>query len=172
MDKCYTVTLSGHKCKNRTKNGVCHVHIPKDQNECGICLGKLNCRLECSHFFCKKCIFLWIIEKEGYATCPTCRHVINNSIEKEAIIWGQKHDLVYSAEATIYPLSYLDDLEALQLMAYNNIHYGVAYTEFKINEILRNEESKKIFEKLEKMSIKITLYVKKNKHIPGLHKFI
>jgi hypothetical protein len=67
MKRCCAVTLSGKRCKKKTKL-FCHIH----KKTCSICFeeNKPEIKLNCGHSFCNDCTNRWLITNP---TCPNCR---------------------------------------------------------------------------------------------------
>ena len=68
MTTCQGITLKGNQCKIICKKEFCHIHC----ENCSICLEnfKSKIKLNCSHKFCKLCIYNWMFTNN---TCPMCR---------------------------------------------------------------------------------------------------
>ena len=178
MTRCSGITLYGRRCKNNTKGKFCNVH---NKTMCGICLEETSTiSLSCSHTFCKSCIYLWIIERENSATCPMCRCFIDIEIKNKAIEWGEEKRIIYRCEVTMYPLINIDHSDALKLLKYCNIKTHSYYTDFGFrihySKIMKNEEYKLIFEKLQKLKVIVQCYFKTSEmnglYYPSLYKFI
>ena len=179
--RCSATCLTGLRCKRNVKFGdSCWTHSPKEMSECTICLedsiktSKYNIKLDCKHVFCKICIFTWIIEKEINIKCPTCRASINKYIVENAMQWGEKENILYRQELTIYPLDKLNQYE-LNYMNIFFIHFrSMVITEIffqNISKIMKElEETNLIFEKLKLLSYKVYPLIKKN-NFQKLHMF-
>jgi hypothetical protein len=81
-ESCSGKTKRGNSCKNRGKycapnetNKYCHIHVPKLDSDCAICLSKLYdpCYLNCNHSFHTKCVNKWLAYSN---TCPVCRQPV------------------------------------------------------------------------------------------------
>ncbi len=95
MVRCKGITQKGRRCKLRCLEGVCHIHCGNKINDsvCSICLNtpKSKIVLECSHEFCKECIYQWMLQEDYNATCPMCRTVILNKKEFFEYAFLNKH---------------------------------------------------------------------------------
>jgi len=81
-ESCSGTTMKGEPCKKRGKystpdetNKYCHIHVPKLDSDCTICLSKLYdpCFLNCNHSFHTNCLNKWLSYNN---TCPICRQPI------------------------------------------------------------------------------------------------
>ena len=68
VHNCTAITLKGSRCKkNKTNESFCWIHSPKPEKEsCSICLDEFDeeVNLECTHSFCKKCIYIKLCKTE------------------------------------------------------------------------------------------------------------
>jgi hypothetical protein len=74
--RCAGLTLSGHKCKNKIKDGSDKCHMHGADNQCAVCFTGLirNTRkLPCGHEFHQRCIDRWKRSCRADPTCPMCR---------------------------------------------------------------------------------------------------
>lgn len=81
-ENCSGKTLKGDPCKKKGKYSApnettkyCHIHVPKLDVNCAICLSKLYdpCYLNCNHCFHTNCLNKWLSYSN---TCPVCRQPI------------------------------------------------------------------------------------------------
>lgn len=82
-----------------------------DENElCPICNEKkVQIMLECSHFFCEKCIKTWLFDKMN--TCPLCR--LNIDLKKINLRENDCWDVVDSKEFENYETESAEQLKQL-----------------------------------------------------------
>jgi hypothetical protein len=89
MKRCKCITKDNKKCKNKTHDEKCHLHISQEiiSPICAICLNKpsLSTKGECSHAFCKKCIYKWLYTN---STCPICRSFAGDRLLHQARTYG------------------------------------------------------------------------------------
>ena len=111
MSICQGITLKGNQCKIICKNDFCHIH----NENCSICLEnfKSKIKLNCSHKFCKLCIYNWMFTKN---TCPMCRTLITD--QKKFTEYAFKNKFYIKMKKNNIIISFLDkaDLEILSLL--------------------------------------------------------
>ena len=173
--RCIAITCSGKQCKKTSKTDLCWTHSPCEMSECGVCLEetlKCNIKLECSHKFCKECIYKWFLESD---TCPTCRAVTSKHIFR-AQLWGEQEGYMYRPEVVFYPLSSTIDISASALNYFESV-YNVAIMddEFKnfYEKINNHETLSSIFNELQSLSYTMYPLVKKSLYNPTkIHMFV
>jgi hypothetical protein len=111
MTRCCAKTLKGSRCKKSTLSGskLCWNH--EEKNICGICLDEsvkksdTNVLLNCNHTFCKKCIYVWIMNKQSKdACCPNCRIHVGNDVIDSSEIWGEQTGILISIDVFYYSI--------------------------------------------------------------------
>ncbi len=111
---------------------------------CSVCIEPFNLKikLECSHSFCKECIYRWMVKN---FTCPICRSVIND--KKDFIEYAIENRIYVRMKKYAIKLDLNeDDLEMLSLVG---IYVG-AYMNKKLwMELMRNNIIADIVRKLD-----------------------
>jgi len=145
--RCSGTTMSGHKCKNKVKDGaMCRVHCTDKQ--CAVCFSGLlrNTRaLPCGHEFHQRCIDRWKRTCRGAPTCPMCRvpfdlpmYRVTISLQKVADGTVESHQYLTSNTQGIQSEFGLDArVLDMQLDTILNIVFDVDETE-DIDDILRS----------------------------------
>jgi hypothetical protein len=72
INRCSGKNQNGKCCKNKKMKYSDHCFVHSKNEDCCICYEPINSvkKLDCSHFFCKDCIYKWIYETPF---CPCCR---------------------------------------------------------------------------------------------------
>lgn len=131
MTTCQGITQKGNHCKIICKESdFCHIH----NENCSICLEnfKSKIKLNCSHKFCKLCIYNWMFTNYN---CPLCRTEITD--RKKFTEYAFKFKFYLNMKKYDIIISHLDkpDLEILSLLGvYINTYITkIEWENIKIN---------------------------------------
>jgi hypothetical protein len=101
-NRCVEITLRNTQCKKRKRGeSFCCMHY----KECSICIQEMKDRvtLDCSHSFCKECIYYWLV-KAG--NCPMCRTNVKYSYRLDSI----NHNILNGSLVTVQSYRFTLDI--------------------------------------------------------------
>jgi hypothetical protein len=148
MVKCVAITDKGKNCHNNVKCGKsrCRHHCDDKMATCSICIEEIRkkagetCLLkECGHYFCKRCIYSWIIQQKNSNSCPYCRKHINHKIIFSAKFWGFCNGLMFNVQVRKYDLSKLLRNMAMVLAEYIDTHEYYILDDQKFKEVFSGD---------------------------------